>query len=57
MPTQLREAAKGGGVKAKKIYPIHIEHQLFSKYVADVCEQTIPPGKASNTRLKIKQLS
>ncbi|MEM1994383.1 MAG: MBL fold metallo-hydrolase [Nitrososphaerales archaeon] len=44
MPTQLREVVKKVG--AKKIYPIHTEHpHLFAKYVADVCEQTIPPEK------------
>lgn len=44
MPTQLREAIQRIG--CAKIYPIHTEHpNLFSKYIEDICAQTIQPAK------------
>jgi ribonuclease J len=44
MPAQLRDAIERIG--CAKLYPIHTEHpNLFSKYVADLCAQTIQPVK------------
>ena len=44
MPTQLRDVIQRIG--CTKLYPIHTEHpNLFSRYVADICSQTIQPTK------------
>ena len=44
MPTQLRYVVQRIG--CDKVYPIHTEYSnLFSKYVSDLCKQTIQPAK------------
>jgi ribonuclease J len=44
MPAQLRDVIQR--IERAKLYPIHTEHpNLFSKYVADLCAQTIQPVK------------
>ena len=44
MPTQLRYLVQRIG--CEKVYPIHTEYSnLFSKYVSDLCKQTIQPAK------------